>query len=286
MREITETKELQSIVFGLLEKIDDFCKSRGIRYSLAGGTLIGAVRHKGFIPWDDDIDIMMPRPDYERFCREFSAPNASVHTFEKDRNYFYPFAKVFDDRTMLVEDRDPKVEAAVGVDVFPIDGLRDGDRDPRSVLRVQHRCYAAMSLRRAPPLFRRRPWKKQVALWVGAPLRLVPSFIRKALCRTMLRRLTRRLKETSFNGASFAGPLTWGNGMKEVHPRADFEIESSFKFEGRLFPAINGWRAYLESDYGDFMTPPSPEKQVTHHDFRAWWKKADGQTNGVHEIGV
>ena len=60
MREITDTKKLQSIALGLLEKINDFCSSRGIRYSLAGGTLIGAIRHKGFIPWDDDADILMP----------------------------------------------------------------------------------------------------------------------------------------------------------------------------------------------------------------------------------
>ena len=74
MREITETKELQSIMLGLLEKIDAFCSANGIRYSLAGGTLIGAIRHKGFIPWDDDADIMMPRPFFrpERFTRRES----------------------------------------------------------------------------------------------------------------------------------------------------------------------------------------------------------------------
>ena len=272
MREITDVSELKEIAFRLLSRIDNFCSDRGIRYSIAGGTLLGAVRHRGFIPWDDDVDVMMPRPDFERFCREFSAPDTSVHFFENDPEYFYPYAKVYDDRTLVIEDRDPRGRSAVGVDVFPIDGLRDGTLDPASVLRVQRLCYAAMSLRRAPPLFRRRSLKKQLALWVGAPLRLIPASVRKAVCRAMLRRLTRRLKETPFDGAPFAGPLTWGNGMKEVHPRADFEIGTSFEFEGRTFPAIDGWRAYLEADYGDFMALPPPETRKTHHSFRAWWK--------------
>ena len=274
MREITATREFQAITFELLKKIDDFCTARGIRYSLAGGTLLGAVRHKGFIPWDDDADVMLPRPDYERFCREFSAPGASVHTFENDTGYFYPFAKVFDDRTLLVEDRDPKGRSAVAVDVFPIDGLRDGDRDPGAILRVQRRCYAAMSLRRAPPLFRRRAWKKQLALWLASPLRLVPSSVRKAICRAELRRLDRRLSETPFAGAPFAAPLSWGYGICEVHPREDYEIVETVEFEGRPFPAVRGWKTYLESNYGDFMTLPPPAERASHHDFKAWWKEA------------
>lgn len=272
MREITAVFEIKAITFGLLEKVRAFCSERSLRWSLAGGTLLGAVRHKGFIPWDDDVDVMMPRPDYERFCREFSAPDASVHSFENDSEYFYPFAKVYDDRTVLVEDWDPTGRSAVCVDVFPIDGLRDGTSDPASVLRVQRACYATMSLRRAPPLLRKRPFAKQFALWFVAPLRLLPAGIRADACRRMLRQLTQRLVQTSFDAAPFAGPLTWGNGIKEVHRRAVFDIGTSFEFEGSVFPAIAGWDEYLRSDYGDYMQLPPPEARTTHHSFRAWWR--------------
>jgi lipopolysaccharide cholinephosphotransferase len=272
MKEITETKELQSIVLGLLDKIDVFCSSHGIRYSLAGGTLIGAVRHRGFIPWDDDADVMMPRPDYERFCREFSAPESSVHTFGNDPDYFYPYAKVFDDRTILVEDRDPKGRSAVSVDVFPIDGFQDGIRDPKRKLRRQHLCYAVLSWRRAPPLFRRRSFAKQVAAWASLPVRLVPLRCRKRLAKAALRNLTSFASEQPFEASPFVGDCVWGYGLKEVFSRSVFSDWTTLEFEGRNFRAIGGWRDFVSAIYGDISELPPPKQQITHHSFRAWWK--------------
>ncbi len=272
MREITESAELKNVELDILKTVHSFCETNGIRYSLFAGSLIGAVRHKGFIPWDDDIDVLMPRPDYERFCRSFAAPNASVHTFWNDSGYFYPFAKVYDDRTLLVEDRDPKGRSAVCVDVFPIDGLSDSTSAPERILRVKARCLAALSLRRAPPLLRRRTWTKQLAIWLGSPLRLVPLGIRKRIAKTHLRRFTEALTATPFDSAPFAGGLSWGYGMCEVMPRSVFERTEMVPFEGGTFRAIVERDAYLSSVYGDYMTPPPPEKRVTHHDFRAWWK--------------
>ena len=91
MREITDKRELQEIELEIFDAIHAFCEKRGLRYSLYGGTLIGAIRHKGFIPWDDDIDLIMPRPDYEVFCREFKADGFSVHDHRNDTEYVYRF---------------------------------------------------------------------------------------------------------------------------------------------------------------------------------------------------
>ena len=272
MKEITDSAELKCIELGLLKTVHAFCEANGIRYSLFAGSLIGAVRHNGFIPWDDDIDVLMPRPDYERFCRSFSAPNASVHTFWNDPVFFYPFAKVYDDRTVLVEDRDPKGRSSVCVDVFPVDGLSDPVIAPKSILRVKARCMVALSLRRAPPLFRRRTWKKQIAIWFGIPLRLIPLGCRKRIAKIALRRFTDELTNDPFDVSPFAGGLSWGYGMCEVMPRSVFEKTEMIPFEDGFFRAIVDRDAYLSSVYGDYMTPPPPEKRVTHHDFRAWWK--------------
>ena len=270
MREITDMAELKKIELNLLKQVHEFCKERGIRHYLAGGTLLGAVRHKGFIPWDDDIDLVMPRPDYERFCLEFAAPNASVRTFKNSSGFFYPYAKVFDDRTLLVEDRNPGALSSVFLDVFPVDGVSEAC--PVRVLRMVAVCNAILSVRRTPPLWRRRAWKKQLGLWLCIPLRLIPRFVRNAFARRLLHRIDGVLSSRVFASSPFAGALVGVYGSKEILPREAFSVGVDMPFEDGIFSAMVGWNDYLSSLFGDYMTLPPPEKRITHHDFRAWWK--------------
>ena len=272
MKEITDNRELQRIELGILESVHSFCSKNGIRYFLSGGTLLGAVRHGGFIPWDDDVDIMMPRPDYERFCNTFSAPFYSVHTFRNDPAYFFPFAKVHDDRTILVEDRDPHGKHAVCIDVFPLDGVSDNGPAPRRLLGKQRLFYSFFSVLRAPPLFRKRPWRRQLALWAGLPLRLIPRRLRAAAVRRTLFWLDRSVSRQEFGKSPYACVLVWGGTLVELCPRSVYDSAVPIRFENDEFFAMSEWKAYLESHYGDYMTPPPPGKRATHHGFRAWWK--------------
>lgn len=115
-------EELREIQLQMMDKIHEFCESHNIRYSLGGGTLLGAVRHKGYIPWDDDIDIMLPRPDYDRFIREFEGAykDLNIQHLGNDDTCCIPFAKVYDNRTVLIEKHQ---RSGVYIDVFPVDGL-------------------------------------------------------------------------------------------------------------------------------------------------------------------
>ena len=122
-----EPNELKSIELEILKEIDKICQAQNFRYSLSGGTLLGAIRHGGFIPWDDDIDILMPRPDYDRFiqyCKE-NETAFNLLSIETDERYGYLFAKAMAKNTIIVEEsaNPNNIEMGIYVDIFPIDGL-------------------------------------------------------------------------------------------------------------------------------------------------------------------
>ena len=118
-----QEQEIKPILLEIMAAIHEFCEQNGIKYSLWGGTLLGAVRHDGFIPWDDDIDIAMARRDYDRFIREFQSEHFAVEACEKDSNYIYTFAKVYDKRTL----KDEAIHygnpwrTGMEVDIFPLE---------------------------------------------------------------------------------------------------------------------------------------------------------------------
>ena len=121
MKEMT-LDEIHDVQIHILDKIDEICRHLNLRYSLGGGSLLGAVRHKGYIPWDDDIDIMLPRPDYETLLKAFYCkyPHLIIQDYNSDIAYQLRWARIYDDRTLLIS---KNTIDGVFVDVFPIDGL-------------------------------------------------------------------------------------------------------------------------------------------------------------------
>ena len=250
-------REIQLRELDILSQVGAFCKEQGLTYYLAGGTLLGAVRHRGFIPWDDDIDICMPRPDYEKFVRTFSAGGTLQVMSSSLGNWTPPFAKVMDMSTEVRATFDVN-EKHLWIDIFPIDGL---PADVHEVERIYKKC----------DFYRRLFGIGGARLGEGkTTFRKYMKYILKPLARAYgIERLARNIEAIArrhpYESSEYVGAVTWGlYGVGERMKKAEYEKSVLVEFEGHRFPAMSCWDSYLTGIYGDYMTPPPPEKQKTH----------------------
>lgn len=275
MKELT-LKEIQNQSLEILQTVHDYCISNGIKYSLAYGTLIGAIRHKGFIPWDDDIDIIMPRPDYDAFCKNFTSEGLSLAS-EHDKKSFFNFCKVYDTRDTVCKEMAPFADGVYGgicIDVFPLDSVSDSFQEFSSLVhflypywrrQIRYR-YSKASIRDIVKTF---PLKDIVFL-------LTIKFT--GLANLLIRRTNKILR-------SHATRYSWGetghwsqivnldDGTKTYQTLPDFSHTVEMTFEGRSFCVLNGYQSFLENLYGDYMElPPEEERKPRHDRFHYYWK--------------
>ena len=258
--------------FDVLCDIKRICEENGLRYSLSGGTLLGAVRHKGFIPWDDDIDIMMPRPDYEKFL-EIAKNEVScfdLYSYETHGDgYLYPFAKACRKNTKVVENGivNSSVTLGVYVDIFPIDGAGN------SLFQAKLRGAWFLVLH---GLSVTSNWEKyrtsKLRKWYFEPLRYACYLISKLLGKKFINKsLNRFARAKSFEKVRFAARMVGDYGTKEILPKEVFDSFVTLSFEGEEFSAISDYDSFLSALYGDYMQLPPLQKQKTHHEFKAYW---------------
>ncbi len=263
MREISPN-EMKKIELDILIEIDKFCRDNNLKYYLNSGTLLGAVRHKGFIPWDDDIDITMPRVDYEKFFLLFPEkcknPNLKIISY-RDRSSIYPFLKVVNNKTIVIEKTiDPKYQTGVWVDIFPIDGLDSSD----AVFSFNDQIRRKYLYLAANPDYAttevRRYIKKIIKLF---------NRNRESLYE-LAERLDRKASEIPIEEGRDIGLIVWSYSSNERMPYQFLE-STNLEFEGYFFMAPKLWDCYLKRIYGDYMKLP-PKKQRIPHYCEAYWK--------------
>lgn len=257
MKEMTH-KEVKQLQLDILSSVHDFCDSNGLRYSLAGGTLLGAVRHKGFIPWDDDIDILMPRPDYELFIQKYQKEHHVVQNYITDKGYFFLFTKIYDDRTTIIEDR---TKTGVCIDVFPVDGLPNKEEATNYIDR-QNEYVEELKKNTQYFKFRKGHFLK---LRYYIKLLIYPSR------ESTIKKLEELHNTYKFESSSYAGAVSGMYGIRELLESDVFKEYIDLPFEDRSFKCLAQYDKYLTSLYGDYMLLPPEEKRVGDHNFTAYW---------------
>lgn len=261
MKAIT-SEELKEIQLNILNVVADFCEKSKITYFLAFGTLIGAIRHKGFIPWDDDIDIAMPRPDYERFISIFNETSSiyQVISLENNKKYGFSFAKVHDTRTLVNETQYKQDQFGVYIDIFPIDGIKNKKR-------IYWLRTANKLLHTKKANFTQRKTSKKIINAIGKAI-LFPFSTHYIL--TVIDRMA---QQCSFGSTPKAGCICDSVvGERAIVETKVFTDSLYQEFEGRLYKIPIGYDKWLRNIYGDYMQLPPIEKRVTHHVFEAYWK--------------
>lgn len=262
-------EEIQQIQLEILDFVDRFCTENNITYYLTGGSLIGALRHNGFIPWDDDIDIMMYRDEYEVFIKSFNEKQTRYHAFsiEHDDGYNYHFCKVCDTKTLLIEGlRINDIDLGVNIDVFPLDKLPDNVNETKllSKLHTIDKMMYCKAFRlnnlRTKHLFQR-----------------IKILACKLLCLgTTRRRLGEKQSRLAqqFKCATTTDYALLTCHIRKQFPRIDRKItkRDTHVFEDRKFSIPSTYDRYLTLQFGDYMTPPPPDKQIRYHDFIAYRK--------------
>lgn len=261
----------QQILYEILYMVDDFCTSHDIPYFLVGGTLLGAVRHQGIIPWDDDVDIAMTRENYERFITLFHAEGIDgykLYDFEHVDGYLYPFAKMAKSDTWT----EAKETHKISIDIFVYDGCGDSLGDAQqyfSKLRNKVQKFAFFYLLNIPFNQIYDCWKSKLVYFLTEfpedilSLHLV-RFSQKQ-SKKYIRRLCAQCKRLRVASVQFSACIVWGlYGKGEVQPSSSFINLNKMKFGNRELPVPSGWHDYLTGIYGDYMTLPPIEKRKQH----------------------
>ncbi len=273
MNEIT-LREQQLIMLDILKKFAEFCEENNLRYFLDAGTLLGAIRHKGFIPWDNDADVCMPRPDLDRFVTLIKRQNymLSDHiVLERPEDTLFPYFKLGDTRTLMIEypESNP-VECYVYIDIFCKDGLPDNMKKAKRICNKSGKLclwnwFYKYSL---------KAWPKGHSFIKKIVACIVKPFVRNKN-RALLKQkefIKKVNQKYPYETCKYVTTLSNGEFYR-MCLKSNFDDYIKHKFEDEMFRIPVGYENWLTVLYGnDYMVPPPKEKQLVHN-VKVYWRE-------------
>jgi len=265
MKELS-LQEIKQVELDILKVFHSFCVENNIRYFISHGTLLGAIRYKGFIPWDDDLDVLVPREDYERLLTIFKdTERYELISFEKNRDFAFPYAKLCDMSTRKVEGSyDNGTALGLDIDVFPLDHWDDDLEKAKLEVKRQQQNMFRLGLTKLHKPDSRNPAKRFV------------KGIAMTLCKLRgstyyVEKIIRGANKPEQKGSRYMGGKAWNvYGERDILPAEVFAEAIELEFEGEKFFAPVGYDTFLSSLYGDYLPEPPVEKRKTHHSFKAY----------------
>lgn len=245
-------EEMKKIELDLLVYFRDLCESLGLRYYLCGGTLLGAVRHKGYIPWDDDIDVFMPFPDYVKLLESFKGDDIHQLVNMDNCETSYMFTRLVDKRTVLEEIHYPLLsKTRINIDIFPISGFPSDKQEAEEFGKEILETRAA--------------WDNYWIMYGTGENSEDEYHVLKEKIKDIMSRY-------DFDKSLTVGYIATGKLDRELLTRDNFDDVVHMMFENIDFKTLKGYDVYLSNMYGDYMKLPPVEQQESKHDFRAWWE--------------
>lgn len=258
-------KEMQEIQLNILKSVINFCNENNLKYFALGGTALGAERHEGVIPWDDDIDIGMPRDDYEFFCsniEKYTEKNLKLRNYKTDSSYRYYISRLMDTNHKIIETRNEQVEnyTYISIDIFPLDGFPENDLFRKiHISRILYR-RALMSLSYFETIDTHR--KR------GIGERLIIMFFSKfpfwkfINANSQKQKIDKLLNKYSYQDNAYIGNIMGAYRNREITPKDWFEPGVMKVFDSIKINCPYNQDRYLTQLYGDYMKVPSEEEII------------------------
>ena len=266
--------QTQAISLEILHTVAGICEEQGLRYALIYGTLIGAIRHNDYIPWDDDVDIMMPRPDYDKFLAYMAEniekyPNLKVFNRDTCKDYPYMITRISDDRYVIEMDNEKPYGMGVFIDIYPYDGL--GKTKEEAVKyglkgdRLSSLCYQA-----SRDHFAIENTKSALRKLIKYPVYLAAKLCGKDFFQRKLEKLAR---VKPYDESEYVGCVIWLSwGEKDIFPRAWFDETIMMPFGKYNFRVPKEYDQVFRHEYGDYMQLPPEEDRIGHHFYKVYEK--------------